>query len=195
MQVWNVLHAARWNTGRKKIAKNSPSGHRGTTLLGYVFAIKDVSTIGKKHVKHKYLPHMSLKYGELRPTNGWDWFVSWGTPANFNGFRVLASLYCSDVAERKRTKLCTMFVRLLGCRVHYIYIFGGSCPVKAVTEFCQVQNSLCVQVLRYPIGLLAALLHDTRVVGVSQTAALSRGRHLITYIRQGGHHFGHQPTF
>ena len=34
--------------------------------------------------------------------------------------------------------------------------FGGSCPV---TEFCQVQNSLCVQVLRSPI--LAALLHGT----------------------------------
>jgi len=28
-----------------------------------------------------------------------------GTPANFNRFRVLASLYCSDVAQRKPTKL------------------------------------------------------------------------------------------
>ena len=59
--------------------------------------------------------------------------------------------------------------------VHYIYIFAGSYPV---TEFCQVQNSLCVQVLRSLI--LAALLHGTRVVGVSQTAALSRGRHLYS---------------
>ena len=33
-------------------------------------------------------------------------------------------------------------------RLHYIYIFGGSCPVM---EFCQVQNSVCVQVLRFPI--------------------------------------------
>jgi len=56
------------------------------------------------------------------------------------------------------------------------YIFGGSCPV---TEFCQVQHSLCVQVLRFPI--LAALLHGTRVVVVSQlTAALSRGRDLYS---------------
>jgi len=36
--------------------------------------------------------------------------------------------------------------------VHYIH-FGGCCPL---TEFCQVQSSLCVQVLRYPT--LAALL-------------------------------------
>jgi len=40
--------------------------------------------------------------------------------------------------------------------------------------------------------VLAALLHGTLVVGVSQTAALNRG---ATYIRQGGHHVGHWPTF
>jgi len=56
---------------------------------------------------------MSPQYGELRPTSGWDRFVSWGTPGNLNGFRVLA-----------------------------------------------------------------ALLHGTLVVGVSQTAALNRGRHI-----------------
>ena len=88
----------------------------------------------------------------------------WGTTANFNGFRVLASLLQRHRSTKKPTKLCTMFGRLL---VHYIFIFGGSCPV---TEFYQVQSSLCVQVLRSPI--LAALLHGTRVVGVRQTAAL-----------------------
>jgi len=71
---------------------------------------------------------------------------------------------------------------------HYIYTFGGSC---LVTEFYQVQNSLCVQVLRSPI--LAASLHGTRVVGVSQT--LWRSAEGATYIRQGGHHVGHRPTF
>jgi len=40
-----------------------------------------------------------------------------------------------------------------------------------VTEFCSVQNSLYVQVLRSPV--LAALLHGTPAVGVSQT--LRRG--------------------
>ena len=40
--------------------------------------------------------------------------------------------------------------------LHYIYIFGVSCPL---TEFCPVQSSLYVQVLRSPI--LAALLHGS----------------------------------
>ena len=49
--------------------------------------------------------------------------------------------------------------------VDYLYIFGGCWPV---TEFCQVQNSLCVLlVLHSP--MLAALLHGTRAVGASQT--------------------------
>ena len=36
--------------------------------------------------------------------------------------------------------------------------------------------------------VLAALLHSTPVLGISQTAALSEG---ATCIRQGGHHVGH----
>ena len=46
-------------------------------------------------------------------------------------------------------------------------------------EFCQVQNSLYVQVLRSPI--LAALLHVNLVVGVRQT--LRRLTEGPTYIR------------
>ena len=41
--------------------------------------------------------------------------------------------------------------------------------------------------------VLAALLHGTLVVGVSQT--LRRLTEGATYIRQGGHHVGHWPTF
>jgi len=41
--------------------------------------------------------------------------------------------------------------------------------------------------------VLAALLHGTLVVGVSQTLRLCTEG--ATYIRQGGHHVGHWPTF
>ena len=42
-------------------------------------------------------------------------------------------------------------------------------------------------------GVLAALLHGTLVVGVSQT--LRRWTEGAPYIRQGGHHVGYWPTF
>ena len=53
--------------------------------------------------------------------------------------------------------------------VHYIYIFGGSCPL---TEFCQVQNSLYVQVSHSPSPTLTALLHGTSAVGISHDSAV-----------------------
>jgi len=74
------------NTGRKNYAKNR---HLGTiaqgclSLSGYIFAIKACIDTRKKSVKHQFLIYMSLQYGELRPTSGWDRFVSLGHPNKF----------------------------------------------------------------------------------------------------------------
>jgi len=73
-------------------------------------------------------------------------------------------LYCTDVAQWRSTKLCTMFCHLLGWYNILVYTFLGILPL---TELWQVQNLLCVHVLHSPI--LAALLHGTRAEGVSQT--------------------------
>jgi len=106
MQVWNVLHAARWNAGPKKLAKNR---HLGTIAqlcwaTGMSSQLRHISTIGKKVDKQQYVLQMSPQYGELRPTSGWDRFTSLGTPANFNGLRVLAALLHGS--QRASTKLC-----------------------------------------------------------------------------------------
>jgi len=99
-----------------------------------------------------------------------------GTPANFNGFRVLPSLLhrCRSLEANETLHDVWASPEL----VHCIYTFERSCPL---TEFCSVQNSLYVQVLLSPI--LAALLHGTPTAGVSQT--LRRGtRHGITKLSQ-----------
>jgi len=123
-----VQHAARWKYNTQKIAKKSPSGHHPTTLAGYIFATKACIDNRKKILSSNIFstcPHTMVNFGPLAAE-----IVSlvWGTPANFNGFRVLA-----------------------------------------------------------------ALPHGTLVVGVSQT--LRRWTEGTTYIRQGGHHDGHWPTF
>ena len=46
----------------------------------------------KKLAKQQYLLHMSLQYGELRPTNGWDPFVSLGHPGKFQWVSHLGSV-------------------------------------------------------------------------------------------------------
>ena len=83
----------------------------------------------------------------------------WDTPANLNGFRVLAWLL-----QRCRSPEGNQTSHDVWPSPGLVYIFGGCCPL---TEFCPVQNSLYVQVLRSPI--FAALLHGTPAAGVTQT--------------------------
>jgi len=104
-------------------------------------------------------PHNMANFGPLMAEMCWR---VWGVPANFNGFRVLPSLLqrrCSSEANQTLHDVWPSPGLL-----HYIYIFGGSCPL---TELCPVQNSLYMQFLRSRI--LAVLLHGTPAVGVSQT--------------------------
>jgi len=142
----------------------------------------------EQNVKQRRLPHMSSQYGKLRPISGSDWFVSLRHPRKFQWVSLLGFVTAATSlnAQRQLTKLCTMNGRLLGWET----IYTRFCPV---TEFCQVQNSLCIQVLHSPI--LAALLHGTRVVGVSQTAALSRGSHLYSTQRPSRRALAHILVF
>jgi len=193
------------NTGCNNYAEKSPSVHHRTTLPGSIFATKALLSIGRKLVKQQYLLHMSSQYDELRPINIWNRLASLvhGTPIYFNGFVTLGFVTAPTSLSRAQPNFAQCLAVSWGGTLYiYIYIFGGCCPIK---EFCQVQNSLCVQVLRSPI--LAALLHGTWAVGVSQT--LQRGTRngimelslLIIFNREchlcseGGHCVGNRPTF
>jgi len=78
------------NTGHKK----SPSLHHRTTLSGHIFATKACIDNRNKTVKQQYLhytcPDNMVNFGPQTAEIGSG---VWGTPTNFNGFRVLAALY------------------------------------------------------------------------------------------------------
>ena len=112
------------NTGRK----NRHFGTIAQFCRAIPSELRHVSTIGKKLLNinaSSTCPDNMVNFGLLTAE---IWWRVWGTPANFNGFCVLATL-----------------------------------------------------------------LHGTLVVGVSQT--LRRSTEGATYIRHGGHHVGHWPTF
>jgi len=74
---------------------------------------------------------------------------------------------------------------------------SSTCP-DTMVNFRLLTAEICWRVWGTPANfngfrILAALLHGTLVVGVSQT--LWRWTEGATYIRQGGHHVGHWPTF
>jgi len=128
MQVWNVLRAARWKYRTQKSRQNRYLGTIAQVCLAMSSQLRHVSTIRKNLLSSNIsptCPHNMVNFGRLAAQ-----IVSlvWGTPGNFNAFRVLA-----------------------------------------------------------------ALLHGILVVCVSQT--LRRWTEGATYIRQGGHHVGHWPTF
>jgi len=81
-----------------KIAKNSPSGHHHTTLLGYIFATKALIDNRKKNLLNGNISftchHNMVNFGPLTPEICWR---VWCTPANFNGFCVLAVLLHSTL--------------------------------------------------------------------------------------------------
>jgi len=124
-------------TGRKNYAKNRHLRTIAQLRRAVSSLLRHASTV-RKTCKQQYL----------------GWWV-WGTPANFSGFHVLAVLL--HQCRWMEVNQTLHDVWLSPGLVHYVHIFGGSC---CLMEFCQVHNSLCVQVLRSPI--LAALLHGTR---------------------------------
>jgi len=81
MQVWNVLHAARWKYRMQKSLQKSPSGHHLTTLLGYIFTTEARIDNPKKNLLSSNMssrcPHNMVNFGPLAAE-----IISlvWGTP-------------------------------------------------------------------------------------------------------------------
>ena len=103
MQVWNVVHAVRWKYTTQKSRQKSPSGHHRTTLSGYIFTTKAVKDLCKSKIEKNLLSSNNLcppdapQYGELRPTSGWDRFVSLGHPTKFQLVSRLGSVTARHV--------------------------------------------------------------------------------------------------
>jgi len=86
------------NAGPKKIAKNSPSEHHAQLCRAISSQLRDVSTAGKNSVSPT-CPRNMVNFGP--PAAEICWRV-WGTPANFNRFRVLAALLHGTSSGRQR---------------------------------------------------------------------------------------------
>jgi len=111
------------NEARKK----SPSGHHRTTLSGYMFATKSRIDNQKKNLLSSNISsvwlHNMVNFS-LLPAE----IVSlvWGTPANFNVFRVLASLLqrCRSTEANQTLHNVWSLPEL----VDYIYISAAVAP-------------------------------------------------------------------
>ena len=113
--------------------------------------------------------------------------VVWGTPANFNAFRVLASLL-----QRRRSteanQTCTMFGAPLGC--YSIYISGALAPDRNLSGAkCTLRPSLAFSY----IGSVTARHSSSR--RQPNFATLNRGRHLYSAGRPSRWALAHISSF
>jgi len=121
--------------------------HISHYFVGYIFrTIMYIYRQSEKLVKQQYLPHMTSQYGELRPTSVESGSLVWASEQISRGIgswlrsllqRVATSLKLTEANQTLH------YVWPFPGLVHYIH-FRGLLPLR---EFCQVQNSLCVQVL------------------------------------------------
>jgi len=80
------------NTGRKKVTKNRHLGTIAQLFRAISSQLRHISTIGKNLLSSNIsttCPHNTVNFG---PLAGEIISLVWGTPANFNGFRILAAL-------------------------------------------------------------------------------------------------------
>jgi len=166
------------NAGRKNDAKNRHLLTITQLCQAISLQLGHYRQSEKKLVKDQYLFHISSQNGELWPTSSWDRFRVWGTPANFNGFCILASLLQERRSPEANQTL--LFARCLAVSLDatLLYIFEGSCPLM---EFRHVQNSLCVQALRSRV--LAALLHCTKAAASAKLCGVIQGMELQNFRR------------
>ena len=124
-----------------KMTQKSPSAHRRRSLSGCIFATKARIDNGKNLLNCNISSTCLHNIVNFGPTAAEICWPVWALQQISTVFAFWLR-YCSDVAQQKSTKVCIMFGRILAWYILYIYIFGSSCPL---TEFCHVQNSLCVQ--------------------------------------------------
>jgi len=98
MQVWNVLHAARWKYRTQKRCKKSPSGH----CQAISSQLRRILTIGKNLLSSNISPTCSYNMVNFGPLVAEIVSLVWSTWTNFNVCRVLAALLHSQTAALNR---------------------------------------------------------------------------------------------
>ena len=170
MQVWNVLHAARWKYRMQKWCKNCHLGTIAQLCRAISSQLRRVSTIGKNLLSSNIsstCSHNTANFGPLTAEIGWP---VWGTSANFNWLRVLAALLHGIWAS---AKLC-------GIEQRAPPIFGRAAVTLGIGPHSSFHCFLVVQLLFgvvwcRPVGSAHTHCNVCKPVGRMQKTCLGRG--------------------
>jgi len=135
MQVWNVLHVARWKYRTQKSRQKSPSGHHHTTLSGYIFATKACIDNRKKLLSSNMsstCPRNMVNFGPLTAEIGSDF----GAPLQISTGFASWQRYCTAsssgrqpnfAALNRRRHLCSAGRPSRWALAHILVLFVLNC--------------------------------------------------------------------
>ena len=96
------------NTGRKKVAKNRYLGTITQLCRAISSQLRHVSTIGKKLLSSNMSSRCPPRYGELRPTSGWDWSGSLEHPYKFQRLSRLGSITARQSSSERQPNFAAL---------------------------------------------------------------------------------------
>jgi len=163
------------------LPKNCHLGTIAQLLSGCIFATKTCINNWENVLNSNIsiCPHNLANFGPLTAETGSG---VWGTSANYNGYRVLASLL-----QRRRSPEANQTLHDVWPSpglLHYVYIFGDSCP-ESIFARCKIHVTSKSCVLLYWQRYCTALQQQAsaKLCGVVQGMKLRifrRGRHLYS---------------
>jgi len=175
------------NTARKNDAKDRHLDTNPQLCPAISSQLRHVSTIGK-NVKQQYLLHMSSQYGELRPTSGWQRFVSLGHPSYFQRLSHLGFVTAATLLNGSQPNFARCLA--ISCAGTLHKHFRGLLPRYGILP--------CAKFTFHPPGLALSYFGSVTARHLSSGrepnfAALSSGhRHLYSAGRSSRWHW---PTF
>jgi len=179
--------------------KTSPKTHRLGIIAQLCRAIssqlKHVLTIGKKLVKQQYILHMSPQYGELLRTKGWDLLASFGHPSKFQrvsrlGFGTAATSLNGDEPNFARCLAISCAGTL------YIH-FPGLLPCNGILPRAKftLHPSLAFSYIARVTARHSSSGRQRKFAASYKEWNYGSFEDGDVYLRLGGHHVGHPPTF
>jgi len=178
------------NTGQKKSPKNLPSGLHN--FVSCVFATKAcIASPNKNLLNSNISPSTCLRN---MVNFGWHLFTSLGHHSRFQWVSHLAFFTVATLLTGGQPN----FARCLAIScAGTLHIFGGSCPLTEFfpsAKFTLHTSKSCILLhwQRYCTALQQLASNFAAWYKEWNYGTLADG---ATYIRLGGHHIGHRPTF
>jgi len=145
-----------------------------------------------KLVKQQYWLYMSPQYGELRRTNGLDWFGSLRHPSKFQPVSCLAFVTAATLLTGGQPNcLAVSWAGTLYIHFQGLLPPDGILPGAKFT-FC---SSLAFSCIGSVIARHSSSRHQPNSAAWYEEWNYGSFADGATYIRLGSHHAGHRPTF